>query len=419
MILDLEKHKIAVIGLGYVGLPLAVELGKKYKTIGFDINSDRIKSLNLGFDSTNELSEEDISTSKGISFSNNIEDISNATIYIVSVPTPIDSQNNPDLSPLLNAARMISKLLDKNNLVIFESTVYPGCTEEECVPILEKGSNLEYNVDFFCGYSPERINPGDKKNTITNIKKVTSGSNQVALDLVDKLYSSIILAGTHKASSIRVAEAAKAIENAQRDINIAFINELAMICDKLNISVYDVLDAAESKWNFLPFKPGLVGGHCIGVDPYYLAYKANKVGHDPKIILSGREINDSMAEFIAKKFNRLVENKSKILLLGITFKENCSDIRNSGIVKLHDNLVKLDYNITILDPHANKKQVKKIYDLDIFNNINEIEGEKFSGIIMAVSHKDFLDKNWQDFLSEESVIFDIKNFLNIKNKTTL
>ncbi len=419
MILELEKHKISVVGLGYVGLPLAIELGKKYETVGFDINPDRVNQLILGFDSTNELSENEIKSSKKISFSNKIEDISTSTIYIVSVPTPIDVDNKPDLSPLLSATTMISKFIDKGNIVIFESTVYPGCTEEECVPIIEKGSNLKYNIDFFCGYSPERINPGDKKNTITNIKKVTSGSNVETSDLVDKLYSSIIKAGTHKASSIRVAEAAKAIENAQRDINIAFINELSMICDKLKISVYDVLEAAESKWNFLSFKPGLVGGHCIGVDPYYLAHKAMEVGHNPKIILSGREINDSMAEFIADKFDRAMTSKGKVLLLGITFKENCSDIRNSGVVKLHESLTNLGYDVTVLDPHADKEQVRKFYKLDIVNRASQINTKNFEGLILAVSHEEFKNQNWEDFILPQSVILDLKNFLDIENKITL
>ncbi len=419
MILELEKHKISVIGLGYVGLPLAIELGKKYETIGFDINPDRVNQLSLGFDSTNELSENEIKSSKKISFSNKIEDIADSTIYIVSVPTPIDEDNNPDLSPLLSATKMISKFVKKGNIVIFESTVYPGCTEEECVPIIEKGSSLKYNIDFFCGYSPERINPGDKKNTITNIKKVTSGSNPATSDLVDKLYSSIINAGTHMASSIIVAEAAKAIENAQRDINIAFINELSMICDKLKISVYDVLDAAESKWNFLSFKPGLVGGHCIGVDPYYLAYKSIEVGHNPKIILSGREINDSMAEFIADKFDREMNSKGKVLLLGITFKENCSDIRNSGVVKLHESLTKIGYDVTVLDPHADKEQVRKFYNLDIVNRVSEINTRDFAGLILAVSHDEFKNQDWENFILPQSVILDLKNFLDIKNKITL
>ena len=331
-----ESVTLAVIGLGYVGLPLAVELSKKYNTIGFDLDRTRVKELSNGFDRTNEISKKKILEHKGFIATADKDEIKKSNIYIVTVPTPVDKNNTPNLRPILSASEMIGELLSKNNLVIFESTVFPGCTEQVCVPILEKNSNLKYNIDFFCGYSPERINPGDKNYTLTKITKVVSGSNDQALDIIDNLYGSIISAGTYRASSIQVAEAAKVIENTQRDVNIALVNELALIFDKLDINTDEVLEAASTKWNFLPFKPGLVGGHCIGVDPYYLTHKAIEVGHHPEIILAGRKINDNMHKVIQNKIIKILNNnfRKKITFIGITFKSDCADTRNSKIILL-------------------------------------------------------------------------------------
>jgi UDP-N-acetyl-D-galactosamine dehydrogenase len=337
-------HKIAVIGLGYVGLPLAVEFGKKYDVVGFDINAERIHALRMGEDGTMQTEPAEITAAKKLQFSTDLNDIRDCSIFIVTVPTPVDENKQPNLQPLLTASKMVGNVLKKGDIVIYESTVYPGCTEEDCVPVLQSESGLQYNQDFFCGYSPERINPGDKINTLTKIKKVTAGSTPEVANYIDALYASIITAGTHKASSIKVAEAAKSIENAQRDINISFVNELALIFDKMNIDTHEVLEAAATKWNFLPFKPGLVGGHCIGVDPYYLAYKAKQLGHTPQVILSGRAVNDEMSLFVANKLNRLMSEKglaqkgAKVLLLGVTFKENCPDIRNSKVFEIVNHL---------------------------------------------------------------------------------
>lgn len=414
--MNIQNFKIAIIGLGYVGLPLAVEFGKKYKTIGFDINKTRISQLIKGNDITLETSKDEIYASKFLKFSTEILDLLKSNIYIVTVPTPINKFKTPDLLPLLNATKMLGKIIKKGDVIIYESTVYPGCTEEDCVPLLELESGLKFNKDFFCGYSPERINPGDKVNTLTKIKKVTSGSNLKTAILVDALYNSIITAGTYKAPSIKVAEASKAIENAQRDLNISFVNELALIFDNMNIDTNDVLDAAGSKWNFLKFKPGLVGGHCISVDPYYLAHKAESYGYYPQVILSGRRVNDNMGFFIANKVIKLMIQKSlnitkaRVLILGITFKENCTDIRNSKVIDIYNELKDFGLLVDVFDPHANIKEVKNEYDITLINKFN-----KYSAIILAVSHKEFLTLNFRKLkISSKSVIYDIKSVLDRK-----
>jgi UDP-N-acetyl-D-galactosamine dehydrogenase len=420
--MNLQEKKIAIIGLGYVGLPLAIEFGKKYKVLGFDINKDRIGELTSGKDRTNEADLEALSyamnlSSKGnlgLSFSHNVDELKFCNVYIVTVPTPIDQFKAPDLTPLLKASEMIGKVLKTGDIVIYESTVYPGCTEEDCVPVLEKNSKLKFNLDFFCGYSPERINPGDKVNTLTKIMKVTSGSTSEIADVVDALYSSIIEAGTHKAPSLKVAEASKAIENAQRDVNISFINELALIFDKMGIDTNDVIDAAGTKWNFLKYKPGLVGGHCIGVDPYYLAHKAESLGYYPQVILSGRRVNDNMGMFVANKLVKLLISKnhvisdSKSLILGITFKENCPDIRNSKVIDIFRELRQFNMNVDVYDPHADKHEVKEEYGVDLVETISD----KYDAIILAVSHKEFLELDMRGICaSSDSIIYDIKSFL--------
>lgn len=408
-----EENKIAIIGLGYVGLPLAVEFGKKFKVIGFDINSKRIEELNLGIDRTLESNFEEIKSAKNLSFSSDIKELTECNIYIVTVPTPIDKFNAPDLNPLLRASVMIGKSLKKNDIVIYESTVYPGCTEEDCVPILEYESGLKYNLDFFCGYSPERINPGDKINTLTKIKKVTSGSTPIVAKLVDELYKSIILAGTHLAPSIKVAEASKAIENAQRDLNISFVNELALIFDKLGIDTTDVIEAAGTKWNFLKYRPGLVGGHCIGVDPYYLAHKAEAMGYHPEVILSGRRVNNNMGLFIANKVvklmiqNGIIIKGAKVLVLGVTFKENCPDIRNSKVVDIYNELTQFGLEVDVFDPHASKDEVYDEYKIETTNDL-----QKYEAIVLAVSHNEFLSLDYDKLkLNPNSIIYDIKAFL--------
>ena len=411
------KTKISIIGLGYVGLPLAVEFGKKYKSIGFDVNKKRINELLIGFDNTGEISKRKLSSSIKLNFSNNEEVLSKSNIYIIAVPTPIDSKNNPDLTILLSATQLVGRHLKKEDIVIYESTVFPGCTEEDCVPVLEKESNLEYNKDFFCGYSPERINPGDTKRTLTKIIKITSGSNPKTAIKVDKLYSTIINAGTYKAESIRIAEAAKIIENCQRDINIAFVNELSILFDKMGIDTHKVLAAAETKWNFLPFKPGLVGGHCIGVDPFYLTYKAKEFGYNSKIILSGRKLNNSMPENIAERIiKRLDKNNDKKtirgLILGATFKEDCPDIRNSKVFDLHKIFLKENYKIDIYDPFASYLDVKNKYKINLvsFSNINK-KGYNF--IIIAVGHSEFVNLKLNKYAkNKETIIFDLKNIFN-------
>lgn len=421
--MNLFDKKIAIIGLGYVGLPLAIEFGKKFKVLGFDINQSRIKELNLGIDRTEEADLEELkivmNLSKstefvGLSFSANVNDLINYDVFIVTVPTPIDKFKLPDLAPLLKASEMLGKILKKGDIVIFESTVYPGCTEEDCVPVLEKYSGLKFNVDFFCGYSPERINPGDKVNTLTKIKKVTSGSTSEIADLVDKLYSSIILAGTHKAPSIKVAEASKAIENAQRDVNISFVNELAMIFYSMGIDTNDVLEASGTKWNFLNFQPGLVGGHCIGVDPYYLAYRAKEFGCNPKLILAGREISDFLPNFIAKSFvEKLLEkgnvlSSSRVLILGFSFKENCPDIRNTKVYDLLLSLKSFGLTVDVYDPVVNNDEVFSEYSFDLISSLNH----KYAGVILAVKHKIFKDLDICLLKSNNnSIIYDLKNFL--------
>ena len=409
-----ENIKIAIIGLGYVGLPLAVEFGKKYKVLGFDINQVRIEELNNGYDKTQEVTSEKLQSLHFLSFSSDEEQLKNCNIFIVTVPTPIDKYKKPDLSPLLFATRTVGKFLEKNNIVIYESTVYPGCTEEDCVPILEKESGLIFNQDFFCGYSPERINPGDKINTLTKIKKVTSGSTSEIADFVDDLYSSIIEAGTYKATSIKVAEASKAIENAQRDVNISFVNELALIFDKMGIDTSEVLEAAGTKWNFLKFKPGLVGGHCIGVDPYYLLHKSESLGYYPQVILSGRRVNDNMGIFVANKLIKLLIKKghkiegSKVLILGVTFKENCPDIRNSRVIDVYQELKEFGVEVEVYDPWASKHEVKDEYKINLLDNL----GDTYDGILLAVSHDEFKLLNLENFKNSNAVIFDIKGTLD-------
>lgn len=408
----LTDHRIAIIGLGYVGLPLAVEFGKQYKTVGFDINQARVNELKQGKDSTLEVEPENLQSSTHLSFTTQLQDIANCTIYIVTVPTPIDKNKKPDLTPLQKSSESISKVLKKGDVVIYESTVFPGCTEEVCVPILEEGSGLVFNQDFYCGYSPERINPGDKVHTVTKIQKVTSGSTEDTAELVDQLYKSVITAGTYKASSIKVAEAAKVIENCQRDLNIAFVNELSLIFERMNIDTLSVLEAAGTKWNFLPFRPGLVGGHCIGVDPYYLTYKAEEIGYHPEVILSGRRINDAMGSHVAKKVVKLMIDKgqtikdSKALLLGITFKENCPDIRNSKVIDVYHELSDFGIDVEVYDPWADASEVKHEYGIDLINDL----GEAYNAIVLAVSHDEFKALDITQLTTENSVVFDIKSF---------
>ena len=402
--------KIAIIGLGYVGLPLAIEFGKHYDVVGFDINSKRVAELQSGFDRTDEATTQHIQSSKGLQFSDQLAAIANCTIYIVTVPTPIDQFKAPDLQPLLQASAMLGKVLKKGDIVVYESTVYPGCTEEDCVPVLEQHSALQYNVDFFCGYSPERINPGDKVNTLTKIKKVTSGSTPEIANTIDALYASIITAGTYKASSIKVAEASKAIENAQRDVNISFVNELALIFDRMGIDTQEVLDAASTKWNFLPYKPGLVGGHCIGVDPYYLAHKAQALGYHPQVILSGRRVNDTMGMFVANKTVKLMIQKgvsvkgAKALVLGITFKENCPDIRNTRVVDIIAELQAFGMEVDVYDPHANADEVAAAYGITLCPQL----GTNYSALIVSVAHNEFKQLDYQSVVAPQAVVFDTK-----------
>ena len=410
----MKDTKIAIIGLGYVGLPLAVEFGKKYNVVGFDISKSRIEELGKGIDRTREVDSEALTSSKGLLFSSTLADIQSCNVFIVTVPTPIDNFKKPDLQPLLKASQMIGGVLKKDDVVIYESTVYPGCTEEDCVPVLEKYSGLTYNQGFFCGYSPERINPGDKVRTLTKIKKVTSGSTPEIAQFVDQLYGSIIEAGTHLAPSLKVAEASKAIENAQRDVNISFVNELALIFDKMGIDTTDVLEAAGTKWNFLPFKPGLVGGHCIGVDPYYLLHKSESLGYYPQVILSGRRINDNMGIVVANRIVKLMIQKghtiagSRVLLLGITFKENCPDIRNSRVIDIYQELEQFGIKVEVYDPWADVHEVSEEYDLSL---ISKPTGQ-YDGIILAVSHDEFRQLDYTSLRTNQTVIFDIKSFLD-------
>jgi|688.fasta_scaffold04394_23 UDP-N-acetyl-D-galactosamine dehydrogenase len=421
--MKLKTKKIAIIGLGYVGLPLAIEFGKKFSVVGFDIDNNRIKELCEGKDRTNEADLEGLKSAMdfrkkgidiGLEFSSNIQILNTCNIFIVTVPTPIDKFKAPDLTPLIRASEMIGSVLKKEDIVIYESTVYPGCTEEDCVPVLEKISGLQFNKDFYCGYSPERINPGDKVNTLTKIKKVTSGSTPEVAEIVDSLYNTIIEAGTHRAPSLKVAEASKAIENAQRDLNISFVNELALIFDRMGIDTTDVIDAAGSKWNFLKYKPGLVGGHCIGVDPYYLAHKAEALGYHPQVILSGRRVNNNMGMFVANKVVKLMIEKgavikgAKALVLGVTFKEDCPDIRNSKVVDIYNELVQFGLEVDVYDPYADKKEVFEEYGIEIVNTI-----ASYDAIVLAVSHKEFLTLDYNAIRNgDHTIIYDIKSFLN-------
>ncbi|MCT7597596.1 Vi polysaccharide biosynthesis UDP-N-acetylglucosamine C-6 dehydrogenase TviB [Aliarcobacter butzleri] len=406
--------KICVIGLGYVGLPLAHAFSVKYEVVGFDISKWRIDELSSGYDRTLELTESQVKEAikNGMKFSLDINDIKDCNIYIVTVPTPIDKNKRPDLTPLIKASETVGKVLKKDDIVIYESTVYPGATEEDCVPVLEKFSNLKFNVDFFCGYSPERINPGDKEHTVTKILKVTSGSTPEIGRKVNELYASIITAGTHLAPTIKVAEAAKVIENSQRDINIAFVNELAIIFNKLGINTNDVLAAAGTKWNFLPFRPGLVGGHCIGVDPYYLTHKAQSIGYNPEIILAGRRLNDNMGIYVANQVIKLMIKKahkiegSKVLVLGITFKENCPDIRNSRVIDVIEELQEFGCNIDVYDPWADTKEVEHEYNLKL---IKELNTDKYEAIVLAVAHNEFKQLKLK---TNENIVFDIKSILD-------
>jgi len=416
-----ENVKIAIIGLGYVGLPLAIEFAKKYDTLGFDINETRVKELSEGKDRTQEASMEELENviglkgenkDVGLKFSFDKRDLKKYNTFIVTVPTPIDEFKAPDLKPLLKASEMLGFILKSGDIVIYESTVYPGCTEEDCVPVLEKTSGLKLNKDFFVGYSPERINPGDKINTLRKIKKVTSGSTPEIASKVDDLYRSIIEAGTHKAANIKVAEASKAIENAQRDVNISFVNELALIFDRVGIDTHDVIEAASTKWNFLKYKPGLVGGHCIGVDPYYLAHKAESLGYHPQVILSGRRVNDHIGHFVANKVVKLMIAKdhkikgSRALILGITFKENCPDVRNTRVVDIYAELTQFGLNVDIYDPWADVNEVKHEYGVDILNKLdNDVV---YDAIIIAVAHNEFLKFDYQKIKRNNGVIFDTK-----------
>lgn len=411
------KIKIAVIGLGYVGLPLAVEYGKKFDTIGFDVKESRLEALKKNIDITLETSSSDLQAAKNLRYTNELNELRDRDIFIVTVPTPVDQYNRPDLTPLYKASETVGKVLKKGAIVIYESTVYPGCTEEECVPVLEKFSNMKFNEDFFCGYSPERINPGDKKHTLTEIKKITSGSTAETADIVDALYNTILKNGTHKTSSLKVAEAAKVIENSQRDLNIAFVNELAKIFHLIGIDTNEVLEAAGTKWNFLLFKPGLVGGHCIGVDPYYLTHKAQALGYLPEVILAGRRINDGMGKYVATEVVKLLIKKghkilgSKILQLGITFKENCPDIRNSHAVDVIRGLQEFGCEVDVVDPWANPGEVKQEYKLLSSQEIPQ-NPEKYDAVILAVSHNEFTGFNLQGYKKNNAVIFDIKGFFS-------
>jgi len=423
------EKKIAVIGLGYVGLPLAVEFAKQYPTVGFDINGPRVDELMNGHDRTLEVEDEDLKkviasnlnstekNDKGLYCTTAVRDMESSNFYIVTVPTPTDKNKRPVLTPLIKASESVGKVLKKGDYVIYESTVYPGVTEDECVPILEQTSGLKFNEDFFVGYSPERINPGDKERTVTKILKVTSGSTPEAAQVIDELYKSVITAGTHLAPTIKVAEASKVIENSQRDINIAFVNELAKIFNKLDIDTHSVLEAAGTKWNFLPFKPGLVGGHCIGVDPYYLAQKAQESGYYPEIILAGRRINDSMGSFVASEIVKKMVQKdipvkgAKALILGFTFKENCPDIRNTRVIDIYHDLIEFGLDVAVYDPWVDKEEVKSEFGISVINQQSELK-EAYSAIVLAVSHKEFRDMNIQALKAEKSIVYDIKGILS-------
>ncbi|GAA0881344.1 nucleotide sugar dehydrogenase [Algoriphagus jejuensis] len=428
MIPTLENSKIAIVGLGYVGLPLAVAFAEKFKTVGYDINAARVNELQKGHDRTLEVADAELKNvlvttgmeldqkGRGLLITDAILPVTSANIYIVTVPTPTDKHNRPVLTPMIKASEMIAKVLKKGDVVIYESTVYPGVTEDECVPVLEKISGLKFNEDFFAGYSPERINPGDKEHTVTKILKVTSGSTPEVAEYVDQLYKAVITAGTHKASCIKVAEAAKVIENSQRDINIAFVNELSKIFNLLGIDTQEVLEAAGTKWNFLPFKPGLVGGHCIGVDPFYLAQKAQEMGYHPEIILAGRRLNDSMGKHVATEVIKLMMRKdlkvidSKVLILGFTFKEDCPDVRNTRVIDIYNELKSFDMDVCVYDPWADAAEVKHEYGIDVLSGADKPDLGDYSAVILAVGHKEF--KTWDIRKSDKQVVFDVKCVLD-------
>lgn len=410
--------KIAVIGLGYVGLPLARLFSTKYKTVGFDMNQNRVDALMAGHDATLEVSDELLQTAlkNGFVCTTNLEEIKDCNFYVVAVPTPVDVNNRPDLKPLWGASETVGKVISKGDIVVYESTVYPGVTEEECLPVVERISGLKFNKDFFAGYSPERINPGDKEHTVEKIRKVTSGSTPEVADLVDEVYNSVLVNGTHKPPSIKVAEASKIIENSQRDVNIAFMNELAKIFNAMGIDTRDVIDAASSKWNFIKLNPGLVGGHCISVDPYYLIQKAQVYGVLPRIMSAARRLNDGMGDYVANQTIKLMNKSgvlvkdSSILILGITFKENCPDIRNTKVVDIHSTLSEYTSNITVFDPWANADRVKKEYNINIANSLSM--DKKYDAIILAVSHEQFANTNWRNLLNNNGIIYDVKGFLD-------
>lgn len=416
--MKINEVRIAVIGLGYVGLPLARLFSTKYKTVGFDMNKSRVEALMAGHDATLEVSDEILQTAlkNGFVCTTNLEEIKDCNFYVVAVPTPVDVNNRPDLKPLWGASETVGKVISKGDIVVYESTVYPGVTEEECLPVVERVSGLKFNKDFFAGYSPERINPGDKEHTVEKIRKVTSGSTPEVADLVDEVYNSVLVNGTHKAPSIKVAEASKIIENSQRDVNIAFMNELAKIFNAMGIDTRDVIDAASSKWNFIKLNPGLVGGHCISVDPYYLIQKAQVYGVLPRIMSAARRLNDGMGDYVANQTIKLMNKSgvlvkdSSILILGITFKENCPDIRNTKVVDIHSTLSEYTSNITVFDPWANADRVRKEYGFDIVNSLPM--NKKYDAIILAVSHKQFANTNWRNLLNNNGIIYDVKGFLD-------
>ena len=417
-IMNKNNIKIAVIGLGYVGLPLARLFSTKHKTVGFDMNQNRVDALMAGHDATLEVSDELLQTAlkNGFVCTTNLEEIKDCNFYVVAVPTPVDVNNRPDLKPLWGASETVGKVISKGDIVVYESTVYPGVTEEECLPVVERVSGLKFNKDFFAGYSPERINPGDKEHTVEKIRKVTSGSTPEVADLVDEVYNSVLVNGTHKAPSIKVAEASKIIENSQRDVNIAFMNELAKIFNAMGIDTRDVIDAASSKWNFIKLNPGLVGGHCISVDPYYLIQKAQVYGVLPRIMSAARRLNDGMGDYVANQTIKLMNKNgvlvknANILILGITFKENCPDIRNTKVVDIHSTLSEYTSNITVFDPWANADRVKKEYNINIANSLSM--DKKYDAIILAVSHEQFANTNWRNLLNNNGIIYDVKGFLD-------
>lgn len=419
--MKVEDAKIAVIGLGYVGLPLAVEFGKKYQTLGFDINQERVDELRDGDDSTLECSSSELESAKQLTFSTALSDLENCDVYIVTVPTPVDQSNRPDLTPLLRASETVGRVISKGNVVIYESTVYPGATEDDCIPVVESISGLQHNQDFYAGYSPERINPGDKIHRLTTIKKVTAGSTPDIAKFVDELYGSIIIAGTHKAPSIRAAEAAKVIENTQRDVNIALVNELALIFNRMSIDTLDVLEAAGSKWNFLPFRPGLVGGHCIGVDPYYLTHKAQQLGYHPEMILAGRRLNDDMGRYVVSEVIKLMLHRrlpvsgAKVLVMGLTFKENCPDIRNTKVVDLVREFTSYGCEVDVYDPWASEKEVKGEYGLDLKSSLDGVGEDNYGAVVLAVAHNEFKElgvENIRNLLVDGGVLYDIKYLFN-------